>query len=393
MTSKKILINDYAGHPFITMLSSNLASKGFEVIHSYFADDLGPKGSMNDEKVKYVGVKNKTKYSKKNFFKRRYGDIEYGRNLSKLIEEELPDFIISSNTPLEAQEILLKTSKKIDSKFIFWCQDFYSIAAEKILSKKLGFIGTIIGKYYSYLEKRQFNLSDHIVSISEDFLKLFDRFNIPRKKISIIHNWGSINEINLVSKSNDWAQENNIDPNKFCILYSGTMGYKHNPKFIEALANRFEDINFLIVGTGIGFEYLENLKPKSNLILKPLQPMNRFSEVLGTADVCMAVLEDDAGIFSVPSKVLSYFCAGKPIIMHGPIENLASKLIIKNQCGLVSDGKNFEDLEKNILKIQNQINLKKMSENSYSYALKNFSIEEVSKKFLSIIEVKMKENK
>ena len=121
--------------------------------------------------------------------------------------------------------------------------------------------------------------------------------------------------------------------------------------------------------------------------------MNRFSEVLGTADVCMAVLEDDAGIFSVPSKVLSYFCAGKPIIMHGPIENLASKLIIKNQCGLVSDGKNFEDLEKNMLKIQNQINLKKMSENSYSYALKNFSIEEVSKKFLSIIEVKMKENK
>ena len=171
------------------------------------------------------------------------------------------------------------------------------------------------------------------------------------------------------------------------------MGYKHNPKFIEALANRFEDINFLIVGTGIGFEYLENLKPKSNLILKPLQPMNRFSEVLGTADVCMAVLEDDAGIFSVPSKVLSYFCAGKPIIMHGPIENLASKLIIKNQCGLVSDGKNFEDLEKNMLKMQNQINLKKMSENSYSYALKNFSIEEVSKKFLSIIEVKMKENK
>ncbi len=102
--NKKILLNDYAGHSFITMLSSALATKGYEVIHSYFADDLGPKGSMNNVNVTYVGIKNKQKYSKKNFFKRRSGDIEFGRNLSKLIEKEKPDIILSSNTPLEAQK-------------------------------------------------------------------------------------------------------------------------------------------------------------------------------------------------------------------------------------------------------------------------------------------------
>ena len=63
---------------------------------------------------------------------------------------------------------------------------------------------------------------------------------------------------------------------RFCVLYSGTMGLKHNPKFINSLAERFTDIDFL-VELCIGFDYLKKLPPKRNLILKPLQPMHKFS--------------------------------------------------------------------------------------------------------------------
>ena len=383
---KKILINDYAGHPFITMLSSALVTRGYEVIHSYFADDLGPKGSMNDANVNYVGIKNKQKYSKKNFFRRRSGDLEFGRNLAKLIEKVRPDIILSGNTPLEAQEIIIKTSKKINSKFIFWCQDFYSIAVTKILSKKMGFLGSLIGKYYSYLEKRQFSSSDHIIGISDDFLNLFDKFQIARNKVSIIHNWGSIDEITLKPKENNWSIQNKINTKRFCVLYSGTMGLKHNPKFINFLAEKFADIDFLVVSTGVGFEYLKKLPPKKNLILKPLQPMDKFSDVLGTADVCMAVLEEDAGIFSVPSKVLSYLCAGKPILMHGPVKNLSSKMLLDNECGLVSSGNNIAELENNLVAISSKENMEKMARNARAYALSNFKIEEVTNKFSSIID-------
>ena len=116
--------------------------------------------------------------------------------------------------------------------------------------------------------------------------------------------------------------------------------------------------------------------------MKPLQPMNKFSYVLGTADICLAVLEEDAGSFSVPSKVLSYFCAGKPILMHGPAKNLSSKLIIDNECGLVSSGNNFDKLESNLIKIRNKGNIDKMARNSRNYAINNFQIEEVTKIFL-----------
>ena len=41
--------------------------------------------------------------------------------------------------------------------------------------------------------------------------------------------------------------------------------------------------------------------------LLPFQPYDSLPDMLGAADVAIALLEPEAGIFSVPSKVLSYF--------------------------------------------------------------------------------------
>jgi glycosyltransferase involved in cell wall biosynthesis len=53
--------------------------------------------------------------------------------------------------------------------------------------------------------------------------------------------------------------------------------------------------------------------------------------VLGSADVLVAILEADAGVFSVPSKVLSYLCAGRSVLLAVPKENLAARIVL--QCG------------------------------------------------------------
>jgi colanic acid biosynthesis glycosyl transferase WcaI len=63
------------------------------------------------------------------------------------------------------------------------------------------------------------------------------------------------------------------------------------------------------------------------LLLLPFQPYERLSEVLGSGDVLVVLLEQDAGAFSVPSKTLSYLCAGRPILGLMPAENLAATLV------------------------------------------------------------------
>ena len=110
----KILIHDYAGHPFQTSLSNELARFGHEVVHAYFAQDEGPKGKMTSTVFKFFPISIKSEYSKKNFIARRFGDIEYGKEVAKLIKDFKPNVILSGNTPTEAQEIIIKSSKKME---------------------------------------------------------------------------------------------------------------------------------------------------------------------------------------------------------------------------------------------------------------------------------------
>ena len=63
--------------------------------------------------------------------------------------------------------------------------------------------------------------------------------------------------------------------------------------------------------------------------------MDRYPDILGAADVLVALLEPTAGTFSVPSKVLSYLCAGRPILAAIPPENLAARTIERAGAGLV----------------------------------------------------------
>jgi len=58
-------------------------------------------------------------------------------------------------------------------------------------------------------------------------------------------------------------------------------------------------------------------------------------EVLASADVLVAVLEPDAGAFSVPSKVLTYLCAGRPVLAALPSDNLAARVVARSGAGIV----------------------------------------------------------
>jgi len=106
-----------------------------------------------------------------------------------------------------------------------------------------------------------------------------------------------------------------------------------------------------------------------------------------TADVLFAVLEADAGVFSVPSKVLSYLCAQRPLLLSVPLDNLASRIVKGNDAGLVvdpSDISKFID-SANMLFGDNSLR-SKLAQNGRKYAIENFNIDEISDKFELIID-------
>lgn len=387
-----IVIHDYAGHPFQVELSRRLALRQHRVTHIYFAGDKGPKGNMvvdqaeaNNLSIEAIG--NVANYSKTNFFKRRAGDIEYGRLVAERIKQLSPDIVISGNTPTETQEFILDACESVNAKFCYWCQDFYSIAATMILKKKLSFVGSLIGRYYQYLERQQMRRSDFIVHITDRFLLQTEKWGVDLKKVSVIPNWGALNEIEMLPKQSEWTTKQGLEPSQPRALYSGTLGLKHNPEFLRFLAAELIHIETVVVAAGVGVDYL--LKHKElpdNLKVLPLQPFSEFSQVLASADVLLAVIESDAGQFSVPSKILSYLCAGKPIVLAAPRDNLAAEIIRQSGAGIVVDCEDMEGFRSAVKTLMDDSDLReKAGILARKYAEENFDIDRVTDRFETIV--------
>ncbi|MCJ7532457.1 MAG: glycosyltransferase, partial [Anaerolineales bacterium] len=140
---------------------------------------------------------------------------------------------------------------------------------------------------------------------------------------------------------------------------------------------------------GRGAEWLNRQKDAErldNLQILNYQPFEMMSELLGSGDVLVAILEADAGVYSVPSKVLSYLCAQRPVLLSVPSENLAARIVKENELGVVvPPGNDEEFIEAANELYKNPLLRWQYAQNAHRYAEQNFDIEKIAVKFLKII--------
>lgn len=384
---KRIVVNDYAGHPFQLDLSIKLAELDYVVFHLYSSSSGGPKAgfSIEKENLKIININIGT-VEKSSFIKRFFQEYEYGKKLVEEIKKINPDVVISSNTPIFAQSLLSRWAKKNKVKFIFWLQDIISIAALSLLSKKIPFFGNIVGLIFKKVEKASLKRSDAIVCICDDFKEILLDWNI-KENVYVIPNWAPIDKIPALTKKNIWSEKYGFD-NKFVILYSGTMGMKHNPEIITSTASdlkMYDDMHFVVISEGEGADFiLKEAKAKDlNISVLPFQDFDNLPKVLASADILLTVLEKDAGVFSVPSKVWSYYCSSRASFLYVPSNNLSAKITLSNKAGIII--KNYQDFSEQILFYKdNKEKLKEMGSNARLYAEKNFNINDIANSFIKI---------
>jgi colanic acid biosynthesis glycosyl transferase WcaI len=153
----------------------------------------------------------------------------------------------------------------------------------------------------------------------------------------VIENWAPLDEIRPLPRANEWSAGHKLD-GKTVFLYSGTLGMKHRPDLLYRLAQSLDTSCRLVVITeGIGRDYLQNMPALETLQLLDFQPYDHLSLALASADVLVTTLESDAGQFAVPSKVLSYLCAGRPMLLAAPKINLAASVVERSSSGFVAD--------------------------------------------------------
>jgi len=392
----KFVVHDYCGHPFQVQLSRTLARRGHDVTHLYFADEPGPKGNLaNDTKnppsLRIVGITLGKPVSQTALIARRFNDIAYGREAARIIQSLKPDAVISGNTPTEAQGIILKACKKRDIRFVYWLQDVFSVAVSNYVARQLGPLGKLVGWYYRHLDRVQFRESDAIVAITEDFAPLASSWGGDPSKVTVIENWAALDEIPMGPKSNSWAREHGLCDG-LAFIYSGTLGRKHNPDLLLRLAEAFKNtnsVNVVVVAQGVSVKQLASDAAERkipNIKLMPLQPAGEFPKVLATADVLVAMIESDAGTFAVPSKVPSYMCAGRPVLLAAPAENLAARIVRRANAGLVVNPSDTTGFVEAACRLRDDPELRaSLGANGRAYAERVFDIDAITDKFERVL--------
>ena len=244
-----------------------------------------------------------------------------------------------ANAPIPTLVVLAVCLLRLGIPWALWHQDVQAVAIRSFAGKQLSRGFHLAAKAIEVGEKWCARRAKSVVVIAESFRDVHRRWRTDHK-VTVIPNWAPLDEIYPVNRKNDWAVEHSLDDTK-TLLYSGTLGLKHNPALLVRLARQVMDagqpVRLAVVNEGpaVGVLRVEAERLGVPLTLLPFQPYERLPEVLGSGDILVVLLEQDAGAFSVPSKTLSYLCAGRPILGLMPAENPASELVLEAE-GFVS---------------------------------------------------------
>ncbi len=387
----RIVISDYSGHPFQVELSRSLAARGHQVLHLHFAEFPTPKGKLSvlpgDPKNFHAeSISTGQRFDKGNFLRRWFVETKVGNLFAARAATFSPDVVFGCNMPLDAQRRLRSFCAKNHIHFVFWLQDVYSQAIGHYLSEKFGVLGQAIGAYYTHLEGRLLRSADAVVAISDKFVEPLERWGVDTRKVFVVPNWAPLSEIYPVGKCNEWALRHLLR-DKLVALYTGTLGLKHDPSLLLDLARAGTGVGMhvVVVSEGAGVAWLAKRKQElhvDNLMLLPFQPMDFYPQVLGAGDIVLAMVGEEASSFSVPSKIMSYLAAGKPLVASIAQDNDAAQMIGRAQAGIVvrpGDAKAFCDA---VLALATSRNVREsLGRNGRAFAERTFDIGAIADRF------------
>lgn len=292
------------------------------------------------------------------------------------------DVVLSGNTPIDVQAELLWHCSRHRIGFVHWVQDVYCRALEFFLRRKYGALAGLMSFPFFKLERMVALRADAAIVIAPAFSDILAAWGVPRERISVIENWAPLEDIQPLPRANDWSAHHRLD-GRTVFLYSGTLGIKHRPDLLYRLAESLDaSCRLVVITEGPGREYLRKMPALDTLKLLDFQPYDQVPAALASADVLVSTLESGAGQFAVPSKILSYLCAGRPQLLAAPEINLAASVVARSEAGFVADPDRPEDFVAAAKRLAADAALRSsLGANARRYAERTFDISHIAARF------------
>ncbi len=228
----RVVVHDYSGFPFPVQLSRELARRGHDVLHLHCPSYRAGKGDLelraeDPPLLAIEPIDMGGDFAKYSPARRVRQELTYGERAGRRIAAHRPDVVLSGDTPLFAQSVILRSCRRKRIPFVFWLQDLYSVAMRLEAKRRIPVAGRGIGNALVGLERKALQRSSAIVAISEDFRKTLLAWGLPAERMHVIENWAPVDELPVRPRENGWARRHGLD-GKPVLLYSGTLGLKHD---------------------------------------------------------------------------------------------------------------------------------------------------------------------
>ena len=223
--------------------------------------------------------------------------------------------------------------------FLYYVKDVYPEAAEKT-----GFISNngLFARFCRFLDRRLCLSSAKVIVISESMRDLIAHSRgLSTDRFAVIPDWIDPDEFVPQPIDNAWRREQNIPNGTFVVMFGGTLGYVSGAEILVDVARLLRerrDILIVCIGEGIRkrrmIEQCRSLGLE-NIRFLPFQPRQRIAEVQGAANVTVLTMRPGYSDASVPSKLISYFAAGRAVVCAATNDCAVSRIVSESGAGVI----------------------------------------------------------
>ena len=298
--------------------------------------------------------------------------------LTKFIDKNNINTIISSSPPHSIHKIVLKLKKTRKFKWILDFRDPY-LNWDILLSMNPTFISKWI---HSSFQKYFLKSSDYVIVTNSNLKKEFSKV-INKEKIELIHNGSNINPSSYQTK-------------KFIISYFGLINKFRDPKVLIDVIDELlsenneikEKFEFHVYGN-IQPSTINYLKLKKNLIkslkINSFISFKKLQNRLDSSSVLLLLLNNNETQNTTPYKIFDYLVSERPILTLSNFKNPDVEYLLKkykrNRTIGYDDRKEIKDF---IISSFNNFNQGKLKNIKCDYS--NLRYDKLAKKYKDIIE-------
>ena len=295
---------------------------------------------------------------------------------------------ITSTPPIKGA--MAGLAKKFNRKpIIYNLQDIFpdSLAGTGLAKK-----GGLLWKIGRVIENFTYRNADKIIVISEDFKRNIMAKGVSEEKIVVVYNWVDANKIKPVSKDeNPLYDEFGLSKESFNVVYAGNLGNAQNVMLLVDAAKRLREnskIKIIIFGTGGMEQVLKDAirdNALENVMILPLQPLERVPFVYGVGDVCVVACKEGLGGSAMPSKTWTIMSCGRPVLANFD-EGELKEIIENNNCGVFTHAGNVDEFVETIRSLAaDSLRCAEIGKNAREFILNNLTKEVGTQKYVDVI--------